>query len=131
MFLIFAAQLLAVLLVFNPLLSLVQSISLEVVNLLLSQWDTPCGQQVFKDIIPDSTLLLGVQGPKRRQQLLMRSGGILIGHQPVDQEWLKLVILDELGWLIIFQLHDNVVGNLNLRWELQQISHEIGNLSLI
>ena len=55
----------------------------------------------------------------------------LIDHEDIDHEGLNLCLLDELGGLIILELHENVITNLGFRGELKQVTHEIGNLTLI
>ena len=40
-------------------------------------------------------------------------------------------MLDELRRLIILKLDDNVITDLGLGWELEQVPHEVGNLTLV
>ena len=55
----------------------------------------------------------------------------LIRHQYVHHELLDFLLFDELRGLIVLELDDNVITNLGLRWELQKVTHEIRDLTLI
>ncbi len=55
----------------------------------------------------------------------------LIRKEDLDHELLDFFLFDELRWLIVFQLDDNVITNLGFRRELKQITHQVGNLTLV
>ena len=63
--------------------------------------------------------------------MLCRRGLELVCHEHVNHEGLDLLLLNELRWLIILELHDNVITNLCLRGELKQISHQVRDLTLV
>ena len=131
MALIFFDKLGHIVLVLDELACLVKGKLLEGLDLGVSERDTFGRKEFAQDVYRDAPRALGIHDSEGREHVFGRCRLEFVGHQDVHHEFFDLLLFDELRGLVVFKLHDNVVTHLCLRWELQQITHQVGHLALV
>ena len=124
-------QLRYVVLILNKLASLIESELLKGLDLGVTERDTLGGKELAQHVVTDLACAIWVHNAERSEQVLCRRRFEFVNHEYIDHERLDLFLLDELGGLIVLKLDDNIVTNLRLGWELKQVSHQVGNLTLV
>ena len=120
-----------IVLILYKLASFVESVALERLNLRITQRDTLGSEQLVQHVVPNLAIALRVHDTESCEQVLSWRRLELVNHQDIDHERFHLFSLDELRWLIILKFDQDIVTNLGLGWELQQVSHQVRDLSLI
>ena len=124
-------QLRYVVLILNKLACFIEGELLKGLDLGVTERDTLGGEELAQHVVADLACAIWVHDAESSEQMLCRCRFEFINHEYIDHERLDLLLLDELGGLIVLELDDNIVTNLRLGWELKQVSHQVGNLTLV
>ena len=103
----------------------------EQIELGSSQWNTFRREKLMHHVFPNIPQTLRVEDLECIQESLGCRRLKLVGHEYLKHVGLELLILDEITWLVVLQLRDNVVSHLGLRGELQKVSHDVTDFSIV